>query len=60
MGTLNRAVLVGDAAIVARWRHAVIRAQLLVPPGEVLLGNPIKITECRRQTVAAVLLRHAA
>ena len=35
-------------------------AQLLVAPGEVLLGLTIEIAERRRQAVAAVLLRHAA
>ncbi len=60
MGTLDRAVLVGDATIVARRRHAVMGTQLLVTPGEVLLGNAIEVAERRRQTVAAVLFRHAA
>ena len=60
MGTLDRAVLVRDAAIVARRRHAVMGAQLLVAAGEVLLGVTIEIAERRRQAVAAVLFRHAA
>ena len=60
MGALDRAVLVRDAAIVARRRHAVMGAQLLVAPGEVLLGITIEIAERRRQAVAAVLLRYAA
>ena len=49
-----------DAAIVARRRHAVMGAQLLVAPGEVLLCLPIEVAERRRQAVAAVLLRYAA
>ena len=57
---LDRAVLVRDAAIVAGRRHAVMGAQRLVAPGQVLLGVAIEIAEGRRQAVAAVLLRHAA
>jgi hypothetical protein len=60
MGALDRAILVGDATIVARRRHAVMGAQFLVAPGEVLLRNAVDIAECRRQAVAAVLFRHAA
>src|SRR6266705_2759846 len=47
MGTLDRAVLVRDAAIVARRRHAVMGAQLLVAPGEVLLCITIEIAARR-------------
>ena len=60
MGALDRSVLVRDAAIVARRRHAVMGAQLLVTSGEVVLGDPIEIAERRRQAVAAVLFRRAA
>ena len=60
MRTLNRAVLVRDATIVARWRHAIMDAQLLIAPREVLLRIPIEVAERRRQAVAAVLFRHAA
>src|SRR5262245_56592943 len=49
-----------DAGIVARWRHAVIPTQLLVAPGEVILGYAIEVAERRRQAVATVLLRDAA
>jgi hypothetical protein len=34
--------------------------QLLVAPGEVLLGNAIEVAKRRRQAVAAMLFRHAA
>jgi len=37
-----------------------MRTQLLIPSGEILLGDAIEIAECRRQTVAAVLFGHAA
>ena len=60
MGALDRAVLVRDAGIVARRRHAVMGTQLLVAPGEVLLGVTIEVAERRRQAVAAMLFRHAA
>src|SRR6202045_1890756 len=59
MGALDRAVLVRDAAIVARRHHAVMGAQLLIAAGEVLLGITIKIAERRRQAVAAVQFRHS-
>ena len=60
MGTLDRAVLVREAAVVARWRHAVMSTQLLVTPCQVLLGATIKVAERCRQAVAAVLFRHSA
>ena len=60
VGALDRAVLVRDAAIVARRRHAVMGAQLLVAPRQVLLGIAIEVAERRRQAVAAMLFRHAA
>jgi hypothetical protein len=42
-----RAVLVRDAAIVARRRHAIMGAQILIAPGEVFLGIAIEIAERR-------------
>ena len=60
MRALDRAVLVRDAAIVARRRHAVMGAQFLITSGEVVLGDPIEIAKRRRQAVAAVLFRRAA
>ena len=43
MGALDRAVLVRDAAIVARRHHAVMGAQLLIAAGEVLLGITMRL-----------------
>jgi hypothetical protein len=60
MGAFDRAVLVRHAAIVARRRHGVMGAQLLVASCEVLLGLTSEVVERRRQAVAAVLLRHPA
>ena len=60
MRALDRAVLMREARIVARRRHAVMRAQLLVAPRQVLLRVTIEVAERRRQAVAAMLLRHAA
>ena len=57
---LDCAVLVSDAWIVARRRHAVMGAQFLVASRQVILGVAIKVAERRRQAVAAVLLRHPA
>ena len=47
MRTLNRAVLVRNTGVVAGWRHAVVRAQVLVALREVLFRHPIKVAECR-------------
>jgi hypothetical protein len=47
MGTLDRAVLVRDAGIVAIWRHAIMGAQILIAPWEVFLGIAIEIAERR-------------
>src|SRR5260370_146214 len=41
-------------------RHAVMGAQFLVAPRQVVLGVAIEVTERRRQAVAAVLFRHTA
>src|SRR5258707_5007326 len=41
-------------------RHAVMGAQFLVAPRQVVLGVAIEVTERRRQAVAAVLFRHPA
>src|SRR6266852_4749293 len=60
MRTLDRTVLVRDTRIVARRRHAVMGAQLLVAPGQVLLGIPMEVAERRRQAVAAMLAWHTA
>ena len=49
-----------DARIVTRGCHPVVGTQLLIALGEVLLGDPVQVAECCRQTVAAMLLRHAA
>src|SRR3984893_9900350 len=57
MRTLNGAVLVPHAAIVAGRRHAVMAAQLTVCPREVFLLG--KVLECCRETVGAMLARGA-
>src|SRR5712671_6212720 len=41
-------------------RHAVMGAQFLVAPRQVVLGVAIEVTERRRQAVAAMLFRHPA
>ena len=57
---LDGAVLVGDAGIVAARLHAVMGAQRIVAPGQVLAGVAIQIAEGGREAVAAMLTRGAA
>src|SRR5208282_6607429 len=59
VGALDRTVLVRDARIVASRRHAVMGAERFVALRQILLGVGAKITESRRETVAAVLLGRA-
>ncbi len=60
VGTLDRAVLVCDTAVVACRLHAVVVAQSIVPAGKVLSGLVFEITERSRQTIAAMFERCAA
>ncbi len=57
---LDRAVLMREAGIVARRRHAVMGAKILVAPRKVIACGAIEIAERGRQAVAAVLFGHAA
>ncbi len=57
---LDRSVLVGQAAVVARDRHAVMGAQRLVSLGHVLGLVLAQVAKRRRQAVGAVLARRAA
>jgi hypothetical protein len=54
MRPIDRAVLVCHATIIARRRHAVMRAQRLVALGQIRRRVPIEIAERRREAVAAV------
>ena len=60
VGTLDGAVLVGDAAVVAGRLHAVVGHQRLVAPGQVVPGGSVEVAERRRQAVAAMLAGRAA
>ena len=60
MGALDRTVLVGDAAIVARRRHAVMAHQRRVALGDVFARVGRQIAERRRQAVTAMLPGNAA
>lgn len=60
MRALDRPVLVGDAAIVAGRPHAIMGAEVLVPPGQIVLSIPIQIAEGGRQAVGSMLPRRAA
>ena len=57
---LDRAVLVGQASIVARDRHVVMLAERLVALGRVLRLVLAQVAKRRRQAVGAVLARHTA
>jgi hypothetical protein len=52
---LDRAVLMRHPGIVARRRHAVVRAQCLVTACQILHGVPFQIAKRGRETVAAML-----
>src|SRR5262245_7964082 len=58
--TLDRTVLMRDAAVVAGWFHAVVAHELLIAAGEVLLLVAGQVAEGRREAVAAVLFGHGA
>ncbi len=58
--TLDRAVLMRHARIVAGRNHAVMDAERLVAGRQILLGVSVEITEGRRQAVAAMLFGRAA
>ncbi len=60
MGSFDRAVLVGDAAIVAAGLHAIMGAKRFIPICHVLRGIGIEIAECSRKAVRAVIARCAA
>lgn len=60
VGAFDRAVLVGDAFVVAGWRHAVVGAQFLIAAREIGLGIGIEVAEGGRQAVAAMIERRAA
>src|SRR5262245_12802250 len=55
MRALDRAVLMREPTIVARRRHAVMCTQVLVMPGEIVLGKAIEVAERRRQAVTTML-----
>jgi hypothetical protein len=58
--TFNGAVLMRHPGVIAGWCHLVVCAQRLVATRLVDLGIVIEIAERGRQTVGAVLNRHAA
>ena len=57
MRAFDRPVLVGDAAIVAGRPHAVVGAEVLVPPGQIVPRIAIEIAEGGRQAVGPMLPR---
>ena len=56
VGTLDAAVLMGGAAVVAGRAHAVVLAQFLVALREIVAGGGVKVAERGRQAVGAVFL----
>lgn len=60
MSALDSAVLMGNAAIVAARRHAVVGAERLIAAGEIVLGLAIEIAEGRGQAVASMLVWRTA
>jgi hypothetical protein len=60
MRALDGTVLVRDAGVVARRRHAVVGDQRLVTLRQVVPRITVEVAERRRQTIAAVHLRNAA
>ena len=60
MGAFDGAVLMSDAAIVARRRHSVVTHEALVTLGQVVLRRLVQIAVRRRQAIAAMFARHAA
>jgi hypothetical protein len=60
MMAFDGAVLVRHAAVVPARRHAVVRAQRLVAPGQVGGGRRIEVAERGGERVGAVLARRAA
>jgi len=60
VGALDRAVLMGDAAVVARRLHAVMGAQRVVAKGQILACRLVQVPEGGREAVAAMFARSAA
>ena len=58
VGALDRAVLMGDAAVVAGGDHAQVGAELAIAAGEVLGVAAVAVAEAGTQAVGAVLRRH--
>jgi hypothetical protein len=57
VGALDRAVLVRDPGIIARWLQLVVPHQALITLRQILLSVGRQITERSRQAVAAMPLR---
>ena len=57
---LDRAVLVGDAGVVAGGLHAVVGAQGVIAQGQVFAGVTVQVAEGRGEAVAAMFVRGAA
>ncbi len=49
----------GNALVVARWRHAVVPTQGIEAVGKIVLSRLVQVLEGRRQAVGAVVVRSA-
>src|ERR1051326_582584 len=57
--TLDRAVLMRHATIVAGRVHPVMGAERVITPGQILARLPVQVAKRRRETVAAMFARRA-
>ena len=60
MMTLDRAVLVREAGVVASSGHAVMLAQRFIAPGLIGAGVVVEVAKRRREAVRAMLPRRTA
>src|SRR5258705_13281400 len=57
VAALDRAILMGDATIIAGRNHAIMFDQRGVAAGDILSVGDGEVAECRRQTVRTMLQR---
>ena len=58
--TFDRPILMRDTTIVAGRLHAVMEAQRVIAPGQILARVAVEVAERRREAVAAMLVRRTA
>ena len=45
VGAFDRAILMRDACIIARWPHPIMRTEVLVSPRQILTGVSVEIAK---------------